>query len=49
MIDIPKPPERGTKTLEEYVNELERWAQRVYPALVYISEQLDLGGNNSGK
>lgn len=48
-MDIPKPPERGKKTLDEYVKELERWTSRAYDALRYISEALDTGGNTNGK
>lgn len=43
MNDIPKPPERGNKSLEDFVNELSRWAHRIYDALRYLSET---GGSN---
>ncbi len=44
MIDISKPPERGDKTTEEYIEVLKRWSYKVYDAIRYINEQ---GGTNN--
>lgn len=38
MSNIPKPPERGDKTTEQYLKELERWAHRLYDTLRYLIE-----------
>lgn len=38
MIDIPKPPERGDKSLEEYTEDIRRWANKIYDAIRYINE-----------
>lgn len=44
--NIPKPPEQGSMTDHEYLQELQKWAYRVYDALVYMSEII--GGSNNG-
>lgn len=44
-INIPKPPEPGNKTAEEYTKELHRWACKIYDAIRHITE---IGGNKNG-
>lgn len=46
MAEIPKPPERGEKTAEEYITELSRWANKMYDVVRYMSETG--GTNNNG-
>lgn len=43
-MDVPKPPERGDKTLEEYANELYRWTYQMYDLIRYI---IETGGSNN--
>lgn len=44
MIDIPKPPEKGTKSEAEFLAEFTKWAYKIYDALRYIVESV---GNNN--
>lgn len=39
MIEIPKPPEKGNKTTDEYLLALRRWANRIYDAIRYMNEE----------